>query len=950
MAGRCRSFLLAFALLAPAAPAAAQLIYVAAGPGPTEVNYGRIHVINSATGHLVHSFEFRLDPRGPRVPASLTPRPDVVVSADGRTAYVSAGGEVVVIDTLSFAITARIPAGIDLSGLAMSADGSRIYVADRAAATIVVVDTASKQVDGESIPTPSGVTSLAVSPDGARLYAVKSDSPNIYAIDVATRRILDGNWATGTQPLQLTVHPDGSRLYVVHRGSTPTPTSSPVGTVDLYGHNVTAYDTTTFAEVATVKLPAFNPMAGFVVVEGQPGRMSILPSGSRLYVPRSVATWRTGPTAFFRAERVDVIDTATLSIAAEIPLTTTTGGTISTGIWSAVAPEGSKVIVAGSGPAVTIDTTTHAQTPAGPGVEGPTGMAVAPAPPCWFEFPVGDHYATGSGRHRFFEITAPEGCAWAATTSDSWIGVVPASGTGPGMTAVVVAPSEQPRNGTFTVNGQTRNVKQVIPTTVIDTPAPGSEVTLPFDIGGWSIIRDAGVPGAGTGVVAILLNDALLGVEAIIPMAAPTRGPRPDVAALYGERYALSGYTLRVGRMAAGTHRLHVTGVSAGDALASATVDYTVRRAPVVVIDAPAAGAAVSQPFTLSGWAADMTVPAGSGVDVIHVWAYPAAGGDPVFVGATPGDRARADVAAFFNEPTLAPGFELTVSTLPPGRYTIVAYAHCTATNAFDVAASVEVAVDNPQPPAPPFGVIDTPSEGALVSGAMQLTGWALDDTAVTRVAIYRDPAAGEAGRIYIGDATFVEGSRPDVAAFFPAYPRRTRAGWGLSILTNVLPDGGNGMFTFEAEAHDTVGNIASLGRRTVLADNATSQMPFGTIDTPGQGATVSGTILNWAWALTPGTATIPTDGSTIDVLIDNVVVGRPTRFGLHRADIAALFPGYTNSDTALGYYVLDTTTLSNGIHTIAWVVRDDMGRAQGIGSRYFFVQNPATVQHGSTR
>ena len=41
-----------------------------------------------------------------------------------------------------------------------------------------------------------------------------------------------------------------------------------------------------------------------------------------------------------------------------------------------------------------------------------------------------------------------------------------------------------------------------------------------------------------------------------------------------------------------------------------------------------------------------------------------------------------------------------------------------------------------------------------------------------------------------------------------------------------------------------------------------------------------------------------------------------------------------------MGSYVLDTTTLTNGIHTIGWLVTDDLGRAEGLGSRFFWVQN----------
>ena len=58
------------------------------------------------------------------------------------------------------------------------------------------------------------------------------------------------------------------------------------------------------------------------------------------------------------------------------------------------------------------------------------------------------------------------------------------------------------------------------------------------------------------------------------------------------------------------------------------------------------------------------------------------------------------------------------------------------------------------------------------------------------------------------------------------------------------------------------------------------------------------------------------------------------------RTDIAGAFPGYTNAPAAGGHYTLDTTTLSNGMHTIGWLVTDSCGRADGVGSRFFTVAN----------
>lgn len=88
-----------------------------------------------------------------------------------------------------------------------------------------------------------------------------------------------------------------------------------------------------------------------------------------------------------------------------------------------------------------------------------------------------------------------------------------------------------------------------------------------------------------------------------------------------------------------------------------------------------------------------------------------------------------------------------------------------------------------------------------------------------------------------------------------------------------------------------------------------------------------------------------PPSGGTVVALIDGVSVGAPGAWG-NRSDLTALFPvvDYSGIDNALGVLGLDTTTLTNGVHTIAWVVTDNLGSADGIGSRYFTVSNGAAV------
>ena len=237
-----------------------------------------------------------------------------------------------------------------------------------------------------------------------------------------------------------------------------------------------------------------------------------------------------------------------------------------------------------------------------------------------------------------------------------------------------------------------------------------------------------------------------------------------------------------------------------------------------------------------------------------------------------------------------------------------------------------------------PFGHFATPEDGTDgVTGSIPVTGWALDDIQVNKVEIYLEQVRK---RVFVVDAIFIEGARPDVEQAYPNYPSNYKAGWGYMMLTNFLPNQGNGTFTFHAVATDNEGNRVTLGTKTISCDNANAVKPFGSIDTPTQGGTASTfNFLNWGWALTPQPNSIPTDGSTINVMVDGVILGHP-HYNKYRGDIATLFPDYANSNGASGYFYLDTTSYQDGIHIIHWIVTDSAGNSEGIGSRYFSIQN----------
>ena len=243
-------------------------------------------------------------------------------------------------------------------------------------------------------------------------------------------------------------------------------------------------------------------------------------------------------------------------------------------------------------------------------------------------------------------------------------------------------------------------------------------------------------------------------------------------------------------------------------------------------------------------------------------------------------------------------------------------------------------------------GVIDTPADGATISGSVPVTGWAIDDIDIVSVGVYRDPLPGEGpAPVFIGNATRVDDARGDIEAANPAVPFNYRAGWGYLMLSNFLPGGGEGTFVLRILATDREGRQTLIGSpRTVFARNSISAKPFGAIDTPGQGEVINGgtSYINFGWVLVrkPAIATPGIDGhAVVNVVIDGVAVGTPGGW-TSRADLDALFdqPTYPGIPKAAGNFTFNPSALGAGVHTIAWGVIANSGDSDGIGSRFFTV------------
>jgi DNA-binding beta-propeller fold protein YncE len=285
--------------------------------------------------------------------AGVGPVGDIAISQDGRYAYVAtsrldrAGGTdtwtVKVVDTEANAVIKTIEdlAGAVPTSLALSPDSSRLYVADRTAATIRVVDisegspTRNRVVDllhlDGSSPVDYGTpTAITLSPNGSRLYARMTDSganPAVLILDPHTR-VLVGTVSGGDS---IAMFSAGERIYVCAD--------------DRLGHpNVTAgvviLDADTGQELGSF---GFNDAPAFI-------RQPILAGGGgQLYLDIDDLDGR-----------LEVVDTSTLNVVARIRIDASANQQLRNIPTAAVlSPEGRYLYVANQGVRLSSDEATE---------------------------------------------------------------------------------------------------------------------------------------------------------------------------------------------------------------------------------------------------------------------------------------------------------------------------------------------------------------------------------------------------------------------------------------------------------------------------------------------------------------------------------------------------------------------------------------------------------------
>jgi len=253
-------------------------------------------------------------------------------------------GTVYLIDAATNTVTATVPVGNYPKEVAVSPDGTKVYVTnegDSEISTVSVIDTATNTVTA-TVNVGARPRGIAISPDGTKAYVMNYGSNEISIIDTANDTV------TATMntenPLGIAISPDGTKVYVTNNGE-----------------SVSVIDTTTNAVTASVP------------VGGRLDGVAVSPDGTKVYVTNGWYKGDDGPYYALEIGTVSVIDTATNAITATVSV-----GHLPLGV--AVSPDGTKVYVANFGSAniSVIDTETNTVTASVNVGSMPSRLAVTP--------------------------------------------------------------------------------------------------------------------------------------------------------------------------------------------------------------------------------------------------------------------------------------------------------------------------------------------------------------------------------------------------------------------------------------------------------------------------------------------------------------------------------------------------------------------------------------------
>lgn len=230
--------------------------------------------------------------------------PVYAVRPDGREIYVADGiaDTVIVVDTATMSIVARIAVRPSPDGIAFTPDSQRAYVSNNGSGSVTVIDTGTRRIV-KAIPTDQPHDAPVVSPDGSRVYVATSTgtlaSRRLTIISTATDTVIRTIPFTAANRRlgDLEVSPDGRFVLIENGDLVDSTTDTVIRTISLGAvpfDFVFAPDSTSIyladycADGARGAVQQVNVTNGQILRSLVPGRwptsVAVSPDGSRIYV------------------------------------------------------------------------------------------------------------------------------------------------------------------------------------------------------------------------------------------------------------------------------------------------------------------------------------------------------------------------------------------------------------------------------------------------------------------------------------------------------------------------------------------------------------------------------------------------------------------------------------------------------------------------------------------
>ena len=226
----------------------------------------------------------------------------------------------------------------------------------------------------------------------------------------------------------------------------------------------------------------------------------------------------------------------------------------------------------------------------------------------------------------------------------------------------------------------------------VDSPLAGAQTNWTFPVNGWALNPAAA---SGTGVTSVTVRALNPSTGAPVQTVTAVYGlDRSDVGTAFGStQFRYCGYSASL-TLSPGVYVVEVISNDAAGPIETVQRTVTVANSQTFTsVDTPVNNATVTSPFLIGGWAIDTGAPSGTGVDMLHVWAYrDGDGNQPTWVGSATYGGSRPDVGAIYGSQFTNSGYNI-YATLTPGTYQLSIYTHSTVTNSFTLLTVVWVTV-----------------------------------------------------------------------------------------------------------------------------------------------------------------------------------------------------------------------------------------------------------------